>query len=304
MVRDGVARLTLEAAAAEAGLSKGGVLYHFPTRDALVAGMVVKIIEEFDRDIEAHLDGDAECPGAFTRAYIRATMDADPAGPSTRTASGRRSSPPPPPSRRLLVPAAGGGRPVAGPSGGRRARPGPGHRPAAGLRRPVAVRPVRSGPAVRPPSAPASADRSSAWPGWPREPPPADRPVGRSRPDRSARLVRTLTVTIFLQWMGASSIIPMLPGLHPAPGRIGRPGRGGHGLVLRRRGAVPVPDRPTGRPGRAAPGAGGRPGRSTAWPAWPSSCPSPPRWPSCCAPCRAWAPGRPSWPPWPWCRAR
>ena len=49
MLRDGVARLTLEAAAAEAGLSKGGVLYHFPTRDALVAGMVSKIIEEFDR---------------------------------------------------------------------------------------------------------------------------------------------------------------------------------------------------------------------------------------------------------------
>src|SRR5580704_395934 len=57
VLRDGVARLTLEAAAAEAGLSKGGVLYHFPTRDALVAGMVGKIIEEFDRDIEANMEG-------------------------------------------------------------------------------------------------------------------------------------------------------------------------------------------------------------------------------------------------------
>jgi AcrR family transcriptional regulator len=73
VVRDGVARLTLDAAAAEAGLSKGGVLYHFPTRDALVAGMVAKIIEEFDRDIEANLDGE-DAPGSFTRAYIRATM--------------------------------------------------------------------------------------------------------------------------------------------------------------------------------------------------------------------------------------
>ena len=75
VVRDGVARLTLEAAAAEAGLSKGGVLYHFPTRDALVAAMVDKIIEEFDRDIDSHLGPDAEeVPGSFTRAYIRATM--------------------------------------------------------------------------------------------------------------------------------------------------------------------------------------------------------------------------------------
>jgi len=73
VLRDGVARLTLDAAAAEAGLSKGGVLYHFPTRDALVAGMVGKIIEEFERDIEGNMEG-GEGPGRFSRAYIRATM--------------------------------------------------------------------------------------------------------------------------------------------------------------------------------------------------------------------------------------
>ncbi len=73
VLRDGVARLTLEAAAAEAGLSKGGVLYHYPTRDALVAGMVNKIIEEFDHDIDRLLEGD-DGAGRFTRAYIRATM--------------------------------------------------------------------------------------------------------------------------------------------------------------------------------------------------------------------------------------
>jgi AcrR family transcriptional regulator len=74
VLRDGVARLTLDAAAAEAGLSKGGILYHFPTRDALVAGMVAKIIDEFDRDIERRLEDDRE-PGCFTRAYIGATME-------------------------------------------------------------------------------------------------------------------------------------------------------------------------------------------------------------------------------------
>ena len=73
VLRDGVARLTLDAAAAEAGLSKGGVLYHFPTRDSLVAGMVDKIIAEFDEDIEREVE-DGGGPGAFTRAYIRATM--------------------------------------------------------------------------------------------------------------------------------------------------------------------------------------------------------------------------------------
>ena len=29
--------------------------------------------------------------------------------------------------------------------------------------------------------------------------------------DRSARLIRTLTITVFLQWMGATAIVPMLP---------------------------------------------------------------------------------------------
>ena len=73
-LRDGVARLTLDAAAAQAGLSKGGVLYHFPTRDSLVAGMVTAIIDEFDRDIDRRLEVDRE-PGCFTRAYVGATME-------------------------------------------------------------------------------------------------------------------------------------------------------------------------------------------------------------------------------------
>ena len=31
------------------------------------------------------------------------------------------------------------------------------------------------------------------------------------RADQSVRLIRTLTVTVFLQWMGATAIVPMLP---------------------------------------------------------------------------------------------
>jgi AcrR family transcriptional regulator len=74
VLRDGVAKLTLEAAAAEAGLSKGGVLYHFPTRDSLVTGMVERIIEEFEHDLSSDLVDPAE-PGSFTRSYVRATLD-------------------------------------------------------------------------------------------------------------------------------------------------------------------------------------------------------------------------------------
>ncbi len=98
MLRDGVAHLTLDAAAAEAGLSKGGVLYHFPSRDSLVAGMVDKIIDEFDRDIESRLDPSGR-PGSFTRAYIRADHGAGhghtgargPTGSGSHRRGGRRT---------------------------------------------------------------------------------------------------------------------------------------------------------------------------------------------------------------------
>jgi len=73
VLRDGVAHLTLEAAASEAGISKGGILYHFPTRSALVAAMVERLGSQFDNDLERHgaLSGG---PGAFTRAYLEASF--------------------------------------------------------------------------------------------------------------------------------------------------------------------------------------------------------------------------------------
>jgi AcrR family transcriptional regulator len=78
VLREGVARLTLDAAAAEAGVSKGGVLYHFPTRDALVRGMVDRLGSAFDADLQYHLDAagaaGAGADGAFTRAYVLATI--------------------------------------------------------------------------------------------------------------------------------------------------------------------------------------------------------------------------------------
>lgn len=73
VLRDGVVHLTLEAAAAEAGISKGGVLYHFPTRAALVAAMVQRLSESFDADLERAGAADGT-PGAFSRAYVEATF--------------------------------------------------------------------------------------------------------------------------------------------------------------------------------------------------------------------------------------
>ncbi len=78
VIRDGVGRLTLEAAAAEANLSKGGVLYHFPSRAALVTAMVEQFVVSFDADLERFGAYSGE-PGAFIRAYVEATVQ--PAAP-------------------------------------------------------------------------------------------------------------------------------------------------------------------------------------------------------------------------------
>lgn len=42
----GAAHLTMDAVAAAAGVSKGGVLYHFPSKQALLEGMLARLLEE------------------------------------------------------------------------------------------------------------------------------------------------------------------------------------------------------------------------------------------------------------------
>jgi AcrR family transcriptional regulator len=49
----GAGRLTLEAVAEKAGLSKGGLLYNFPTKDALLQGMIQRMIDQVTAEKEA-----------------------------------------------------------------------------------------------------------------------------------------------------------------------------------------------------------------------------------------------------------
>jgi AcrR family transcriptional regulator len=70
LLRDGARALTLAAVARSAGVSKGGLLYHFPSKPALVAGMVERLVSQFD----AALAEAGDAPGAATRAYLAATV--------------------------------------------------------------------------------------------------------------------------------------------------------------------------------------------------------------------------------------
>ncbi len=68
--RDGATALTLDAVAAEAGVSKGGVLYHFATKRALIDGLISRWLDDFAAQLD---DGD------FAAAYVKAcdTASAD-----------------------------------------------------------------------------------------------------------------------------------------------------------------------------------------------------------------------------------
>ncbi|WP_283134113.1 TetR/AcrR family transcriptional regulator [Rhizohabitans arisaemae] len=69
LCEQGTGALTLAAVAQRAGVSKGGLLYHFNTKEALIEALVERLIAEFDALVGKHRDGD------YTRAYVEATFD-------------------------------------------------------------------------------------------------------------------------------------------------------------------------------------------------------------------------------------
>ncbi|MDB9524791.1 TetR/AcrR family transcriptional regulator [Oscillatoria sp. CS-180] len=75
-INEGVEALTLSAVAQHAGTSKGGLLYHFPTKDALLTGMVEQLVQDFETALQTAFDQDDApgTPGQWLRAYIRATL--------------------------------------------------------------------------------------------------------------------------------------------------------------------------------------------------------------------------------------
>jgi AcrR family transcriptional regulator len=69
----GVAAVTLDAVADYAGVSKGGLLYHFPSKEALVAGMVDELCRAFADIAGAAARADPVPTGRSARAYLAAS---------------------------------------------------------------------------------------------------------------------------------------------------------------------------------------------------------------------------------------
>ena len=73
----GAAHMTLDAVAAKAGVSKGGLLYHFPTKKALLKAMLDRRIQGLE---EARQQKRAQLPDGPTReikAYVLSLLDRD-----------------------------------------------------------------------------------------------------------------------------------------------------------------------------------------------------------------------------------
>ncbi len=73
----GVERLTLDAVAKKAQVSKGGLLYHFASKEALVIGVIQYLMDDFDAAIAHELAQDSapDSPGRWLRAYVKATFN-------------------------------------------------------------------------------------------------------------------------------------------------------------------------------------------------------------------------------------
>jgi AcrR family transcriptional regulator len=75
LVRElGAARLTLDAVAERAELSKGGLLYNFPSKDALLQAMLERIIETAHAEKEQQLSNFAGQPNAHARASVETAL--------------------------------------------------------------------------------------------------------------------------------------------------------------------------------------------------------------------------------------
>src|SRR3954447_15333123 len=76
LVREvGSGRLTLDAVAERSGLSKGGLLYNFPSKDALLQGMVERMIDEVSAEKESLRGSFGTCRNLEDRLGAAASLN-------------------------------------------------------------------------------------------------------------------------------------------------------------------------------------------------------------------------------------
>lgn len=78
VLESGAGHMTLDAVAARAGVSKGGLLYHFPTKEALLQAMLERFIRQIEEIRKKKAKGLKEGPRRAIKAFILSVADRDP----------------------------------------------------------------------------------------------------------------------------------------------------------------------------------------------------------------------------------
>jgi AcrR family transcriptional regulator len=76
---NGVPGLTLDAVAKHAGVSKGGLLHHFPTKNALLSSLINRHVDGWRSDVMRAYGEQPAGPGRFSRAMIKLCLSDEPA---------------------------------------------------------------------------------------------------------------------------------------------------------------------------------------------------------------------------------
>lgn len=75
VAKDGIASLSLNAVAKQAGVSKGGLLHHFPGKLELVHAVFKRLLAIMDSRISVIMEQDPINAGRFSRAYLTYISD-------------------------------------------------------------------------------------------------------------------------------------------------------------------------------------------------------------------------------------
>jgi AcrR family transcriptional regulator len=75
VAKHGPSTLTLDRVAEEVGMSKGAVLYHFRTKDALIEALLLSVLDQFDAATKIVMAEEPVQAGSYTRAYALVTFD-------------------------------------------------------------------------------------------------------------------------------------------------------------------------------------------------------------------------------------
>lgn len=77
-VEQGLAAVTVQAVSDAAGVTKGGFMHHFPSKQALIDAVFHELLDELARELDERTDADPEPYGSFTRAYLESVFDIGP----------------------------------------------------------------------------------------------------------------------------------------------------------------------------------------------------------------------------------